>query len=159
FRRRARGQVMTPAFRKLGIAASAAALAACAAGGGSKKDTPPPGSRGFGTPSPAIREITKQKAPDPKELPIIQSEPIAPDADKALENYKKLLELAPDAETRAEAQRRMADLQVQVDDMKGGSEESAKQLKDSINLYQGLLKERPGDPKNDRVLYQLARAQ
>ncbi|HKY91760.1 MAG TPA: tetratricopeptide repeat protein [Nevskiaceae bacterium] len=150
---------MTPVFRKLGITLSAAALVACAGTGGSKKDAPPPGSRGFGTPAPPIREITKQKAPDPSELPIIQSEQIAPDADKALENYKKLLELAPDAETRAEAQRRMADLHVQVDDLKGGTEESAAQLKQSIALYQGLLKERPGDPKNDRVLYQLARAQ
>lgn len=149
----------SPAFQKLAIAAAAAALAACAGTGGSSGKTPPPGSRGFGTPSPTIREITKDKAPDKAQLPIVESEPIAPNPDKALENYKKLLELAPDAETRAEAQRRMADLNVQVDDMKGGSEESASQLKQSIQLYQGLLKERPGDPKNDRVLYQLARAQ
>ncbi|MDP3857416.1 MAG: tetratricopeptide repeat protein [Stagnimonas sp.] len=109
--------------------------------------------------SPAIRTLGKQKAPDQDKLPIILSDAITPDPEKALENYRKILELAPDEAMRAEAMRRMADLQVQVDDSSGsGGEDSDKLLADSIQLYQQLLAERPDDPDNDRVLYQLARA-
>lgn len=110
--------------------------------------------------APSIRKtIGGQKAPDETRLPIIASEPIAPDPEKALENYRKLLELAPDADTRAEAQRRTADLQVQVDDVRGTTDDSEATLQKSIQTYQALLKERPADPNNDRVLYQMARAQ
>ena len=124
-------------------------LVACA-GGAVKEDKA----------APSIRSVIgKQKAPDEAKLPVIKSEPIAADADKALENYRKLLELKPDSETKAEAQRRMADLQVQTDDLKGGSSESESELRQAIGTYERLLKERPQDPKNDRVLYQLARAQ
>ncbi|HEX4873002.1 MAG TPA: tetratricopeptide repeat protein [Nevskiaceae bacterium] len=109
--------------------------------------------------APSIRsQVGKQEQPAVEELPIIRSEPIAPDASKALENYRKLLELAPDEETRAEARRRMADLQVQVDDFKGGDENSETTVGSSIQIYRELLAERPQDPNNDRVLYQLARA-
>ncbi|MGQ0503106.1 MAG: tetratricopeptide repeat protein [Panacagrimonas sp.] len=46
-----------------------------------------------------------------------------------------------------------------MDDLEGGTPESAAKLSLSIKQYQQLLKERPQDPKNDRVLYQLSRAQ
>ena len=109
--------------------------------------------------SPPIRELSKQKAPNQDKLPIILSDAITPDPEKALENYRKILELAPDEAMRAETLRRMADLQVQVDDASGsGGAESDKLLADSIRLYRQLLSERPDDPNNDRVLYQLARA-
>jgi len=55
--------------------------------------------------------------------------------------------------------RRMADLQVQTDDAAGGGEASDKLLAGSIVIYEQLLSERPSDARNDRVLYQLARAQ
>lgn len=142
---------IAPFARTFGAACLAAWLVGCASNGASDHEDKP---------APPIRNLLKkQKEPDPARLPIIKSERIAPDPDKALENYKKLLAMAPDAETRAEARRRMADLQVQVDDLKGGSEESAAELKAAIKSYQQLLKDRPQDPKNDRVLYQLARAQ
>ncbi|TAJ51694.1 MAG: tetratricopeptide repeat protein [Nevskiaceae bacterium] len=108
--------------------------------------------------SPAIRSLAKQKAPDQNKLPIILSDPLTPDPEKALDNYRKILELAPDEAMRAETMRRMADLQVQVDDATGGTGESEKLLAESIKLYRQLIEERPDDPNNDRVLYQLARA-
>ena len=108
--------------------------------------------------SPPIRTLGKQKAPDQNKLPIILSDAITPDPEKALENYRKILELAPDEAMRAEAMRRMADLQVQVDDSGSSSADSDQLLGDSIKLYKQLLSEKPDDPDNDRVLYQLARA-
>ena len=109
--------------------------------------------------SPEIRTLAKQKQPDRNKLPIILSDPVAPDPERALENYRAILELSPDDTMRQEAMRRMADLQVQTDDAKGGSEESSKLLADSIKTYEQLLVETPNDARNDRVLYQLARAQ
>lgn len=108
--------------------------------------------------SPEIRKLGKLKQPDQNKLPIILSDPVAPDPEKALENYRAILELAPDDTVRQEAMRRMADLQVQTDDAAGGTEASDKLLADSILTYEQLLKESPGDARNDRVLYQLARA-
>lgn len=107
---------------------------------------------------PEIRSLSKQKQPDQNKLAIVLSDPVAPDPEKALENYRAILELAPDDAMRQEAMRRMADLQVQTDDATGGSEGSDKLLADSIRIYQQLLQENPDDARNDRVLYQLARA-
>ncbi len=105
--------------------------------------------------APPIRSITRQAAPTQTQLPIIRSEPIAPDPDKALQNYRELLKLSPDDDTRNEALRRQADLQIQVEDAKGNSDPAL--IGKSIETYQQLLAQRPGAPDNDRVLYQLAR--
>src|SRR5690606_32797845 len=107
--------------------------------------------------APSIKESLKERPPE-RQLQIVTSDPVAPDPDKAMENYRKLLELDPDERTRAESMRRMADLGVQTDDLKGGNEDSAKTLGKSIAIYEQLLIERPGNVNNDRVLYQLARA-
>jgi len=102
--------------------------------------------------------IGKYDEPDQAKLPIITSEPIAADPEKAADNYRKLLELEPDVDTKAEAKRRLADLNVQIEDSRGNTEQSAKSIKESIKFYNELLNDRPEDPKNDRVFYQLARA-
>lgn len=109
--------------------------------------------------APPISTLKKKDKPDENVLPIITSEPVAIDADKAAENYRKLLELSPDDETKAEGTRRLADLQVQLEDAKGNDgADSEKAIRHSIKLYNDLLYARPDDPKNDRVYYQLARA-
>jgi tetratricopeptide (TPR) repeat protein len=108
---------------------------------------------------PIGKTIGKLDEPSPDKLPIIVSEPVAADPDKALENYRALLDLKPDPVTKAEATRRLADLQVQVSDAKGATEESAKELKESVKLYNQLLDNNPEDEHNDRVFYQMARAQ
>lgn len=110
--------------------------------------------------APSIRKsVGKLDEPSPEVLPIIASEPVAIDPERAAENYRRLLELAPDPETRSEAQRRLADLQVQMQDAKGTGDESEATLQNSIKLYNELLYAHPNDKDNDRIFYQLARAQ
>lgn len=108
---------------------------------------------------PISKTIGRMDRPSEDVLPIIRSEPVARDAEAAAENYRKLLELAPDIETRNEAQRRLADLQVQIQDSRGASEESEKSLQEAISLYNKLLYSDPDSKDNDRIFYQLARAQ
>ena len=58
-----------------------AALSAC---GGASKLRPE-------DKSPEISKISKQKQPDRNKLAIILSDPVAPDPEKALENYRAIL--------------------------------------------------------------------
>lgn len=110
--------------------------------------------------SPSIgKTVGKLDEPAQDVLPIIASEPVAADPQKASENYRELLRLAPDPETKAEAKRRLADLQVQIEDTRGNSVESEKALREAVALYNELLYANPEDKNNDRVFYQLARAQ
>jgi len=81
------------------------------------------------------------------------------DATRALENYEKLLDLPQDPAARAETMRRLADLQLEIDEQGGSTlQESDQRLRRSIELYNTVLTDRPDAPHNDRVLYQLARA-
>jgi len=123
---------------------SAAVLAAC--GSKALKDT-----------GPSIKTLSKQDAPTQEELPIVLSAPVAASPELALENYRAIMNLAPDPQTRAEAMRRMADLQLDVRDLSPG-EDGERLLGSSIKLYEELLAESPEDSNNDRVIYQLARA-
>ncbi len=109
--------------------------------------------------APPISKIDNRKAPDEQILPIIKSEQIAPDSSKAVDNYRKLLELSPDSDTKSESMRRLADLQVQIEDAKGNDASSSQGLREATRLYNELLYAHPDDKNNDRVFYQLARAQ
>ena len=80
---------------------------------------------------------------------------------QAIAAYKKFLEVAPQAPQRAEALRRLGDLEMEVADNRVASGQGAGTLadyRDAIARYQDFLKTYPKDPGNDRVLYQLARA-
>ena len=125
------------------VVCSALLLGACASG--RLKDT-----------GPKIRTLGERKAPATEELPIVLSEPVQANAELALRNYQEILKLAPDEATRAEAMRRMADLQIDLQDVSPDGNND--RLSSSIRLYEQLLAENPQDPKNYRVLYQLARA-
>lgn len=141
----------TPAIRtglKLAAVAQAALLLAACTPDVVKNSAPP-----------ISKAIGGQKAPSNDVLPIVKSEDIAADPQKAADNYKKLMDLQADQATQDEATRRYADLNVQMADAEGATQESEKTLRESIALYQKLLSTHPNDPKNDRVLYQLARAQ
>ncbi|MCH7829580.1 MAG: tetratricopeptide repeat protein [Proteobacteria bacterium] len=81
----------------------------------------------------------------------------------ARENYRAFLDLASDdPELRAEAMRRLGDLQLEeaeaqqlvenIDALQGGA------YNDAVELYQRLLEAYPEYRRNDTVLYQLARA-
>jgi cellulose synthase operon protein C len=81
---------------------------------------------------------------------------------KAMENYRRFLELQhSDPELRAEALRRLGDLSLESGELER-MEKEVTQLDlaggEAIRLYTSLLKAYPNYPRNDEVLYQLARA-
>jgi cellulose synthase operon protein C len=74
--------------------------------------------------------------------------------------YREFLAAAPKAPQRPEALRRLGDLEMDMADRKAvdGNTEIP-DYKAAIERYNDYLKAHPNDPRNDRVLYQLARAQ
>ena len=78
---------------------------------------------------------------------------------QAIEAYKKFLDVAPKAPQRAEAMRRLGDLEMDSTDRDLADGKIDKpDYKAAIARYQAYLTAYPKDPGNDRVLYQLARA-
>ncbi len=79
-----------------------------------------------------------------------------------MENYKRFLELQKtDPELRAEAMRRLGDLNLESGEIdRMSTEVTAVDIQggEAIKLYSTLLKAYPNYPRNDQVLYQLARA-
>jgi TolA-binding protein len=111
-------------------------------------------------------------AADPKSAPTISelntravevdtnSQPQA-SAAKAMDNYRRFLELQEtDPKLRAEALRRLADLNLEAGEFERMEKEVTQvdlQGAEAIKLYSTLLKVYPNYPRNDEVLYQLAR--
>jgi tetratricopeptide (TPR) repeat protein len=107
-------------------------------------------------PGTTIKDLGKRKV----ELRI--DGPARGSASKAMDNYRRFLELQnTDPDRRAEALRRLGDLSLESGELErlesevnridlGGAE--------AIRLYGTLLKAYPNYPRNDQVLYQLARA-
>jgi tetratricopeptide (TPR) repeat protein len=97
-----------------------------------------------------------------RRIEIRKDAPAESNAGKAMENYRRFLELQKtDPALRAEALRRLGDLSLESGELErmenevtridlGGAE--------AIRLYTLLLKAHPDYPRNDQVLYQLARA-
>ncbi|MBV8342379.1 MAG: tetratricopeptide repeat protein, partial [Gammaproteobacteria bacterium] len=81
---------------------------------------------------------------------------------RAMENYRRFLELQnTDPKLRAEAMRRLGDLNLDAGEMQRLEQEvTAVDLQgaEAIRLYTTLLKAYPDYGRNDQVLYQLARA-
>lgn len=83
---------------------------------------------------------------------------------QAIEAYTKFLAItdkAPQAPQRAEAMRRIGDLEMERADAKmadAAASAPAPDYRAAIARYQAFLKTYPKDPANDRVLYQLGRA-
>jgi tetratricopeptide (TPR) repeat protein len=81
---------------------------------------------------------------------------------RAMDNYRRFLELQKtDPQLRAEALRRLADLNMEAgegDRMATEANAIDQQGGEAIKLYTSLLKSYPDYPRNDQVLYQLARA-
>ncbi len=74
--------------------------------------------------------------------------------------YREFLAAAPQAPQRPEAMRRLGDLEMDMADRKSVEGNSdVPDYKAAVERYQEYLKTYPNDPRNDRVLYQLARAQ
>jgi len=83
-------------------------------------------------------------------------------ASRAMDNYRRFLELQKtDPQLRAEALRRLGDLNMEAGEgerMAGEASTIDMQGGEAIKLYTSLLKSYPDYPRNDQVLYQLARA-
>ena len=81
---------------------------------------------------------------------------------KAMESYRLFLDLAStDPALRAEAMRRLADLQLEsseAEQLQSNLQSIGEHLGPTVDMYKQLLKAYPNYPKNDLVLYQLARA-
>jgi tetratricopeptide (TPR) repeat protein len=81
---------------------------------------------------------------------------------RAMENYRRFLELQKtDPQLRAEALRRLGDLNIEAGEterMEGEASLIDAQGAEAIKLYTSLLQSYPDYPRNDQVLYQLARA-
>ena len=106
--------------------------------------------------APTIATLNKRAvviAPDPG---------IPADEDKAIAAYRNFLAVTPDAKQRAEALRRLGDLSMASADNANAATPTPSGTPDytvAIKQYRDYLKTYPNDPDNDRVLYQLARAQ
>lgn len=109
----------------------------------------------------------RKRAPTIKDLEARPVE-VRPDraidasAARAMQNYRRFLELQQtDPQLRAEALRRLGDLNLESGELERMEQEAARidlQGAEAIRLYTTLLQAYPDYPRNDQVLYQLARA-
>jgi tetratricopeptide (TPR) repeat protein len=97
-----------------------------------------------------------------KKVEVHPDTPAAANPARAMENYRHFLELQnTDPKLRAEAMRRLGDLNLDSGEMQRLEQEvTAIDLQggEAIKLYTTLLKAYPDYARNDQVLYQLARA-
>ncbi len=90
----------------------------------------------------------------------VQPDPgVKVDEEATARAYRDFLAAAPREPYRQEARRRLGDLEMDRVDSRMAAGETAADYKAAIKTYQDFLKAYPNDPGNDRVLYQLARAQ
>jgi tetratricopeptide (TPR) repeat protein len=97
-----------------------------------------------------------------KDLQIHKDTKVDASSSKAMDNYRRFLELQKtDPALRAEALRRLGDLNLDAGDIERMEKEVGLvdlQSGEAIKLYATLLKAYPDYARNDQVLYQLARA-
>src|SRR5438105_991348 len=138
-RTRCGGQSMRPA-NNAALVLVALALCACA------------GKRTGGTPdnAPTLKTLAS------RQVTVDKDPGVAADEDRAIAAYKSFLEVAPHAPQRLEAMRRLGDLEMDSADTKGVTADP--DYRAAIARYLDFLKAYPQDARNDRVLYQLARA-
>jgi TolA-binding protein len=105
--------------------------------------------------APTLKSLSGQRVKVDTETPIEKSE------EKAIAAYREYLNIAPRHSLRPEALRRLGDMeleQIERGETPGGAV-GAQDYQRAIKVYQDLLKTYPTYAGNDRVLYQLARAQ
>jgi TolA-binding protein len=133
--------------RQWGATAIAAALLACF--------TLPVGAANKNPPT--IKDL------DSQQVDVNTDPPKNIDANKTMDSYKRFLDLnAGDAALRAEALRRLGDLNLESSESERIERElvtnEGLRATEAIHLYSALLKTYPKYERNDSVLYQLARA-
>ncbi|HVO07221.1 MAG TPA: tetratricopeptide repeat protein [Burkholderiaceae bacterium] len=133
----------TPRALRLLALAAALALAGCASKRAQEEDK-----------APTLKTMSGREADVPEDKGI------KAEVGDAIVAYRKFLEAAPKTPQRSEAMRRLGDLEMDAADnrvLSGAAPQP--DYKVAIARYQEFLKENPNDPGNDRVLYQMARAQ
>ncbi len=117
--------------------------------------------------APALDAADKKKAaPTLKELEgrrveVKSGQPVDPGQAKAMSNYREFLSLKKgDPALRAEAMRRLGDLNLEASDFERSEGDIAPGLgnAEAVQLYSMLLSAYPDYARADAVLYQLARA-
>ena len=103
------------------------------------------------------------KSLENKTVPIRPGKVIVESSDLARENYRAFLDLmSEDPELRAEALRRLGDLELEATEASQLAENieslDSSGYDSAVGLYQKLLESYPAYARNDTVLYQLARA-
>ncbi len=97
-----------------------------------------------------------------REVQVTRDPPANVQPQQAIEQYKRFLELqSENPQMRAEAMRRLGDLQLEVDEgsrAAGDADFQGLETKEAIKLYEGLLSSYPNYERNDTVMYQLSRA-
>jgi cellulose synthase operon protein C len=97
-----------------------------------------------------------------RQVEVRKDPPSDVNAGKAMDNYRRFLELQKtDPALRAEAMRRLGDLSLETGELDRLATEVARVDlggAEAIRLYTLLLQAYPNYPRNDQVLYQLARA-
>lgn len=113
-------------------------------------------SRPAGDDEPTLRSLAERTPP------AIQTGKLRSTEDQALAAWRALLAAQPDPRQRAQALRRLGDLEMDRSDsaLAADTGASAPQAnhREAIASYQAYLTAYPQAPDNDRVLYQLARA-
>jgi cellulose synthase operon protein C len=146
-----RPHAVAPLPRALAALLLTGSLGACSTFGlgGAKPGTTPDNA-------PTIKTLLSREV-------VIDDDPGIPaDEDKAIAAYRNFLAITPDATQRAEALRRLGDLSMASADNANAATPTANGTPDysaAIAQYRDYLRNYPNDPANDRVLYQLARAQ
>jgi tetratricopeptide (TPR) repeat protein len=129
---------------RLGVIALAALLGAC----GGKPRLPDDDA-------PTLKALVGRSVDVPADAGIASNE------QKAMAAYRDFLAAAPNLPTwRAEALRRLGDLEMDAADRRSAADTAAAapDYRAAIARYRDFLATYPNDPGNDRVLYQLARA-
>lgn len=109
------------------------------------------------------KESETIKSLERRHVPLRSGEVIVNSADLARNNYREFLELVvTDPELRAEALRRLGDLELEATEaaqLEANLEAlSGTSYDDAVGLFEQLLEEYPDYERNDMVMYQLARA-
>jgi tetratricopeptide (TPR) repeat protein len=106
-------------------------------------------------PTGTIKDLERVEVEIDTEAAIVGSDA------KAIESYRLFLDVASDDPVlKAEAMRRLADLQLEAAEVEelASNVEALGALEGTIDMYEQLLRSYPNYAKNDLVLYQLARA-
>lgn len=109
-----------------------------------------------GDDQPTLATLSQRSVEVPKDKKVASNE------EQTIAAYRKFLDVAPKAPQRAEAMRRLGDLEMDLADQRsatGQGPATGPDYRAAVKRYEEFLKAYPDDKGNDRVLYQLARAQ